>query len=575
MRRRQKLFSRAAALFLAAAMIQPAAAFAETGQRLIALCGDITDDMEVFTADIRIFSQYLCQNPNGMFQEFTPEHCDFDENGIIDAVDLTLFKRHWMNGEAPKGIYETYEITPIEPPIAALKPSLPSVGEARILTFAVSFPDCEFDEEVPPDVMRDYIFGEEDRTHPFYPMESVCAYYNRASYGKLRLQGDVFAYTAKHPLADYTVNSARALTEEVLAAFEPMLDYRDYDANGDQILDSMALLLPKDALKADADGDKKPDWWPFSIPYGGTMQFDGITPGTYCVSTFSLDIPDTNSHLTHELGHALGLPDYYKIHQDDTYETEGLTGLAGLELMDDGCGDLSAFSKLMLGWIAEGELQIYTGGEQTFMLNSMQQMPSCLMIPRNSGDGYLSEFLLVEYITNAGNNAMRYSNGTYYMPEGGVRILHCQAEIKEGTFGPEFRYNDRSSEYDTSNTKQRILRLVNEMKFLEYGAVTADVPGFHWYAEDGTLTVDPGLVVIKERFYHGPNFDFYQWMAEHAMDSYSNPQSNPYYLDGSQYVIRVTDKPDTEEPEPLYEDPDFTEKIVGSGPEWEPESPEL
>ncbi|MBQ6039775.1 MAG: hypothetical protein IJL32_03220 [Oscillospiraceae bacterium] len=542
MRKQRHLLSRTTALLLAASLIPPAAAYAETGQRLIALVGDITDDMLVTGLDVLFLGSYLCLNPNGLRRDLTPEKCDLDENGTVDAIDLTLLKRQKISGDAPKAIYETYEIKPIVPPVSALKPSLPSVGEARILTFAVSFPDCGFDLESPAEMVQEYCFGEEDTDSMFYPMESVPAYYSRASYGRLRLQGDVFAYTAKNPLADYTVNNAEALTEEILAAFAPELDYQKYDADGDRILDSVVLMLPEDALKSDSDGDKKPDWWPFSVPYSGNREFDGITPGTYCVTTVSLDVADTNCHLAHELGHAMGMPDYYKIHKDETFETQGLPGFAGIELMDDGSGDLSAFSKLMLGWIAEGELQVYTGGEQTFILNSMQQMPSCLMIPRNKSDGYLSEFFLVEYLTNEGNNAACFTDGfrTRYTPRSGVRILHCQAEVKEGAFGPEFRYNDRSSEYDVSNQKQRVLRIVNDADFLSNEPVTAEQPGFHWYAEDGTLSVDPELTVKRETFYCGPAFDWEKWLEQYGSESQLNHISDPSYLDGSRYVIRVS-----------------------------------
>ena len=86
MRKKRHLLSRTTALLLAASLIRPAAAYAETGQRLIALLGDITDDMLVTGLDVFFLGSYLCLNPNGLRRDLTPEKCDLDENGTVDAV---------------------------------------------------------------------------------------------------------------------------------------------------------------------------------------------------------------------------------------------------------------------------------------------------------------------------------------------------------------------------------------------------------------------------------------------------------------------------------------------------------
>lgn len=77
--------------------------------------------------------------------------------------------------------------------------------------------------------------------------------------------------------------------------------------------------------------------------------------------------------------------------------------------------------------------------------------------------------------------------------------MHCTAEITEGWWGPELRWNNYGMDYDSSNQKQRVLRLVNEQEgggfFRSGSTVTSGVSGFHWYGTDGYANVDPGVTI--------------------------------------------------------------------------------
>ena len=67
----------------------------------------------------------------------------------------------------------------------------------------------------------------------------------------------------------------------------------------------------------------------------------------------------------------------------------------------------------------------------------------------------------------------------------------------EGWWGPELKYNNYGMNYDNSNQKQRVLRLVNEGNgFFGSGAVIdISTPGFAWYDDSGYQTVDTGVTV--------------------------------------------------------------------------------
>ena len=345
-----------------------------------------------------------------------------------------------------------------------------------------------------------------------FPYESIAAYFERSSYGELRLTGDVFAYKAKHTSDSYAGSNGASLVEEVLAAFDGKLDYNIYDSNGDKILDSMIMILPNNAGKADGDGDGIPDWWPFSVKYYGYERYDGVKPGTYCAGAFAAD--DRSGivrKMTHELCHAMGLPDYYRT--AEKYDNEAMTGEAGYELMDEGFGDLSAFSKLMLGWLKDENIYVYDGGSHEYSITSMQQEPACLIIPRYKDSGFLSEFFIVEYITGEGNNSASRSGGSnLFNVTGGIRVMHCQAEVSNGQYGMEFSYSNNGALYDKSGEKERILRLISGDGELisSYNSTVkvmdADNPDFRWYDSRGGQTVDTNIRIRVAGINYGPNY---------------------------------------------------------------------
>lgn len=72
-------------------------------------------------------------------------------------------------------------------------------------------------------------------------------------------------------------------------------------------------------------------------------------------------------------------------------------------------GDLSAFSKLILGWLPDSQVRIFEGSSteaQNFSLSPMNEPGgSCLVIYNNAlQNSYLSEYLICEYITPTRNN---------------------------------------------------------------------------------------------------------------------------------------------------------------------------
>ena len=489
--------------------------------------GDVNDDGSFDVADVVLLQKWLLAVPDTYLVNWrAANYCD-DE--CLNVFDLCLMKRALLQKLYP-------ESKSNEPPIKAINPTLPSLGTDRIPVFAVDFPDCTFTSEDISDKLQDNFFASVGSDSELFPKESISAYYERSSYGKLHLTGDVFTYTAEHPIDWYADDDARSLVGEILSAYDEQLDYHDYDADNDKTIDSIAIVLPDAAIEIDNDADGKPDWWAFSTTVTSKEKYDELDVGKYCLVVYNQnECSDFITKMAHELGHAMGLPDYYKYTKDETYENDGLTGPAGNELMDEGSGDLSACSKLLLGWLSEDQIQVYSGGTQGFSLTSMQYSPSCILIPKNPDDNYLSEYFLIEYVTAEANNDISSGNG--------IRILHVEAEVSEGKHGMELTYNNYGQKYDKSNQKQRVLRLVNQYgsfypgkRGIQYtNLIDGSIDGFHWYDEEGYLTVDTGLKIEIGGLRPGPDFD-----PSDISSSSSDFENDPSYIKGSTYNITIS-----------------------------------
>ena len=441
-------------------------------------------------------------------------YADMSKSGKITNGNFSEIKSQYLNQKDLEERSKSYKAdTLIEPPIAELNPAMPSVGNIRILVFAVSFPDYGFSDSVsdPADTLNSLLFEKKGPMAPCYPYESITAYYDRASYGRLHLTGDVFNYQAACPVKEYVGNQVK-LFDELMAAFDDQIDYRDYDGNKDGVLDGIVVILPEKLRDRDDNGDFQKDWWPLSMLYDGSFAADGVHIKRYCIGAYPFyPAADFTAIWIHEIGHEMGLPDYYRYDVDENDPNQtiyGLNGDAGWEMMDEHRGDYSSFSKLMYGWMTNDEVKIYHGGTQTFQLYSAQCRPSCILIPREPVNDFCSEFFLLEYLMPESNytSARARIKRKDLFSSSGIRILHCDSHITINGERMELSWNNNGLLYDTSNMKQRVLRLVNEA---EGGALfefekqyrSTDYSGFRWYDSEGNQSIDPNLTVSISSLY--------------------------------------------------------------------------
>ncbi len=482
-----------------AAAATTAAAFpltnASAKQVLAGYRGDINHDMEVNSSDLVLLSQHIIRmNP---ISEDCAINADLNADSLVDVYDM-IWLRQCLTGERELiGIYNEIpdeKADFISPSIEAVDASLPSQNNANLVVFYVDFPDCKYSYEPSAELISQSAFGEADTSSPYYPYESMHAFYERSSKGTMNLGGQVFRYTTKENQAAYDTNKVK-LAEECYDAFKDSVDFSQFDGDGDGMIDATLFTVPT------AAGDT--DWWPCAGGFGDPYyRVDGMAIGHIITGNAQIEsAADTRNFVTsylHEMGHCMGLPDYYLYSSDDY---EGFHGSAGSELMDtDASMDFCAFSKLMLGWYRENQISVYdsSAGTQTFTLSNAQtEDGNCVIIPYGTlDDRYFSEYFIIEYATNDGNNC----SPPWYIQKGsGIRIHHVKADLQEDYWWTYLKYQNGSEYTNGDDAGIRLIRIVNDTEgdnfFYTGDIIDSSVSGFGWYDSSENESIDPGVTI--------------------------------------------------------------------------------
>ena len=448
--------------------------FADAGVK-----GDVNADGSFDTNDIILMQNWLKGASDAYISDW--EAGDLCEDGCLNIFDLCIMKHLLVvSPKADEGKL-------IAPSVTQLSSPMPTTGNVRVLSLYIDFADTKYSEEdYSAGQIEKELFGDGDVPAPY---ESVSAWYERSSYGNLHIDGDVYCYTCRGSMEQYSQgqHNYEPMIMEALQGLDDQINYGDYDSNHDGVIDCITFTVPLD----NASDEMKKFWYAGTICwfYNSFFTVDGMRVYKYSILDVMPNAEDMlylKQTMIHEMGHMLGLPDYYKYTDDK--DSEGLHGAAGDERMDDSIADFCGFSKLMYGWLKDTQVQHYKGdGVQSFMLDDASKTGSCLILPINSSpDNYTSEYFLIEYVTATENNADMYEN------DSGVRIFHVRADQFYGMF----TYCNLSPFYK-GDDKERVLRLVNDGGgFYHSGDVALfGTPNFAAYDNNGDQTIDTGYTV--------------------------------------------------------------------------------
>lgn len=494
-----------ASLLSTALLFSPAAAIQAAAEDtpFVLYYGDVNVDGEVDTLDIVCLQKYLLGL--GQLENDGAVSCaDLNTDDSVDIFDLGLLKQMVITDRQNR---EDGSFIPA--PLHDFYGTMPSQGGGQMMVFYVDFPDCKYDYEPSVEEINEICFGyNNDTSDPNYPFTTIRSFFFRSSKGVLDLNGRVFRYTAKKPIAYYQVNDAGEtdldkvrLMTELFQYHNRFVDFSQFDSDKDGYIDNILVSVPKTASEN--------DWWPCSGQNYSNLEADGVKIGHTTIGSDQIDSAEDHrefvSTYVHETGHTMGLPDYYLSHSEDI---EGFHGESGTEMMDsDNYSDFGCFSKLMLGWYREKQVQIYDtakGGEQTFLLkNAQTSAGNCLILPCGTLDSnYNSEYMIFEFNTDQQNNLgiNRDKTQTYgFKVASGVRGFHVQAAAQDYEDFRWLIYQTDGDDQVSPDSGIRLIRLINDAEggdvFKTGDVIDGKISGFHWYASDESESIETGYTV--------------------------------------------------------------------------------
>ena len=308
-----------------------------------------------------------------------------------------------------------------------------STGDRKILVVPVEFEDFTI-EDLGVD-RNDYItnlkkafFGVSSNNR----FVSVSEYYNRSSYGQLRLSGKVCDKFYTFPKTkdsiirdDLSEKVVRNCYDDVISWVKtsfPSLNLDEYRIDPENSSSDVCIYL---VYTYPTELKQNPKvFWDYTFldkPFSWSSYS--------CLNTISGD-PDAHT-LIHETGHLFGLPDYYAPNETDPDPA------GRIDMMDCSVGDHSAFSKMMFNWARpyyvtdSCEITIRSLSEygDLILINDRWNKPE---VTSKANKTLFDEYYLIELYSPLGMNYFDASIGNNkaklpLLP--GIKIYHVDARI--------------------------------------------------------------------------------------------------------------------------------------------------
>ncbi|MBP7828924.1 MAG: M6 family metalloprotease domain-containing protein [Kiritimatiellae bacterium] len=226
---------------------------------------------------------------------------------------------------------------------------------------------------------------------------NMTEYYEEVSYGQLDVTGDVYGpFTMPKNFGGYTTDTpgVEEFIADAIAAADTTVDFSRYDGDGDGYVDAV-LVAASDYITI----------WGWETAHMRSLSSPVTVDGVQVSEYTSQDDDAVVGLFCHELGHVLGLPDFY----DDEQVFEWC-------LMGTGCyldppAHPSAWHKVYLGWVTPTEIRGRATGQT---LRNVEAYPEIYkLVP---ADLPSEEYFLVENRQPIGSDAA--------LPEDGLLVWH-------------------------------------------------------------------------------------------------------------------------------------------------------
>lgn len=278
-----------------------------------------------------------------------------------------------------------------------IKPS----GEVHAIAILVEFKDLTFSTENPQEAVRERL----DKTSAYFRDNSAGRFVPSFDlFGPVQLDKKVSAYGKDMMDAGVRVGdqAPELMLAEACAGLDGEVDFSSYDADGDGVLDLVILVF---AGYDQAEGGMSDTLWSLEWDFRrgasaetAEISFDGKVPGHFIAVSELRGKSGADAAgigpLCHEMGHFLGLPDFYDTNAAIGGNAGGVYSfsLMGNGLYNDGGNTppyLNALERRMLGWW-EGEIPMLKEGEN--ILGPVQNGFAGMSATSVEGEFFLYEY---------------------------------------------------------------------------------------------------------------------------------------------------------------------------------------
>lgn len=256
-------------------------------------------------------------------------------------------------------------------------PYFPHTGSPKALVILAEFQDTTFTIQDTKDVFTNYLMNKDHFTEKHYDQnqnyKGVRGYFKDCSYGKFTPTFNVVGPVKLPKEQTYYgagSDNIKALIEDACSAVDGMVNFADYDANNDGIVDLVYVIYA--GHSANIGGNKTTDIWPKSGTVTISKKLDGKSIRRYGVSNELAGLENKTKDketingiglFCHEFSHTLGLPDIYAYNTDA--ENQDNQGMEFWDIMDGGTGirggrvpaSYLAWEREVMGWMNIDELK--------------------------------------------------------------------------------------------------------------------------------------------------------------------------------------------------------------------------
>ncbi len=308
--------------------------------------------------------------------------------------------------------------------------AMPSTGISKLLVIPVDFedyPSSSLSSDSLSKINRAF-FGKPSSS--FY---SVASYYEESSYSRLQIKGKVTSwFRASKSSTSYESTSLSEQKSSLSYIYKEALDWHDsaypedpssnyayLTENGESIVPVFFVYSrPYEGMDT-GSSSRSSFYWAFSLDNPAPIGF---------ASYYMMDEQATSRTYVHEMGHLLGLKDYYD--ENSKEDVAEISPLGRADMMDASLGDHNPFSKMILNWVRP----TYVTSSCEITLSSFTSSGQFLLLSPNWNNSIYDEYYLVCFYSPFGVNSYDGKKGNSlnsslpYKP--GVMVYHVDARLE-------------------------------------------------------------------------------------------------------------------------------------------------